>query len=280
MFTQDQHIKKTPQVMGILNLTPDSFYDGGRHLSDEKMLLAVESMVNEGVDILDLGACSTRPGALPPSSENEIKTLYKALELITRKYPRLPISIDTFRAHVVDSLCPHFDIKYINDISGGTFDSALFDSVAKYKPNYILMHTRGRPEHMQKMTQYNDIIQDLIVFFTKQIRVLHQKGVSNIIIDPGFGFAKTLEQNYYLLKNLHFFHLLDLPILVGVSRKSMIQKVINKGADECLNGSSCIHTLALMQGAQFLRVHDVKEAKEAVALVQKFNASQAYEISN
>ncbi len=261
------------QVMGILNLTVDSFYDGGRYISPEQIMRQVDKMLLDGIDILDLGACSTRPGSHPPSIKEETKILHKALELITQKHPNLPISIDTYRSQVADSLCTHFNIAYINDISGGSLDTNMYEVVAKHQTAYIMMHTKGTPATMQTMTQYTDIIQEMMVFFSSGINKLRNMGVNNIIIDPGFGFAKDLNQNYFLLRNLNLFKLLETPILVGLSRKSMIQKVLNKTAQDCLNGTTCLHTLALAQGANILRVHDVKEAKETTTLFSNYITS-------
>jgi dihydropteroate synthase len=252
-------------IMGILNLTPDSFYDKSRILSEKDLLLTTEKMLSDGADIIDLGAVSTRPGSEEISVEDELNRLLPALRSIRKTFPDSIISIDTWRSQVAKIGIAE-GANIINDISGGTMDSYMFETIAQLKVPYILMHIQGTPQTMQHNPTYHDVVNEVIDFLAKRIQKLRLLGVADIIVDPGFGFGKTLEHNYTLLKHLEQFKILDCPILVGISRKSMITKALNIKADEALNGTTVLNTIALMKGAKILRVHDVKEAVEAVKL--------------
>ncbi len=256
----------SPTVMGIINVTPDSFYAKSRIHGDRNLIQKVEEMVGQGMKILDLGAYSTRPNASPVPIEAEIKRLADALSVIRKKFPSLIISIDTFRAQVAREMVADFQVEIINDISGGTLDPLMFETIGDLKVAYVLMHTRGNPENMNSLTDYTDVVAEVFAFLSKRIAQLRVFGVNDIIIDPGFGFAKTLEQNFLLLKNLHYFQELNCPILAGLSRKSMIYKFLENTADEALNGTTALNMIALNKGASILRVHDVKEAVECVKL--------------
>ena len=274
------HIKKTwnlqgvirrldqPMVMGIINTTPDSFYNESRRNGKVQLLSGVEKMVEEGVDIIDIGGYSSRPGAAEISVEEELKRVIPAVKSVVKRFPGVMLSVDTFRAAVARAAVDQ-GVQIINDISGGEGDPDMFDTVASLKVPYILMHMRGKPHNMHQFTDYEDVVMDIINYFQEKIKKLKNLGVNDVILDPGFGFAKTLEQNYEILKKLSYFNVLNLPVLVGVSRKSMIYKKLGVSAAEALNGTSVLHAIALMQGAMILRVHDVKEAKEAVLLFQE-----------
>jgi dihydropteroate synthase len=260
----------TPLVMGILNLTPDSFYDGGSYLNEKQALKRAEQMILEGASIIDLGAYSTRPGAEDISVEEEIKRLIPILKKIRTEFPNVPISIDTFRSEVA-LRSSEIGIELINDISGGSMDDTMFETVAKLKVPYILMHIKGKPVNMQKNPVYKDILAEMMLYFTKKINQLNLLGVQDIILDPGFGFGKTLEHNYKLMHKLEIFKILNLPLMVGVSRKSMIYKLLESTPEESLNGTSILNTLALQKGASLLRVHDVKQAVEAIKINNYLN---------
>lgn len=260
----------SPIVMGILNVTPDSFYDGGKFVDEKLWIEQVHKMTIDGAGMVDIGAISTRPGATTISQEEELLRLIPAITSIRREFPNIPISIDTWRSEVAVQAV-NSGANIINDISGGLFDQEMFSAIAKLNVPYIMMHTGGKPEVMQINPTYNHIVHDIIQFFATQLEKLRDLGVHDIILDPGFGFGKTLEHNYQLLAKLDSFQLFDLPILVGISRKSMIQKLLEIQPEEALNGTSIVHTLALMKGASILRVHDVKEAVEAVKIVKKTN---------
>lgn len=259
-----------PRIMGILNVTEDSFFDGGLYLNDKDLLLKVEKMLSEGADFIDVGAMSTRPGAKTLDEKIECERIQHSVALIMHHFPDTLISVDTWRAEVArmslaEGAC------LINDISGGTFDEKMLELVAEERVPYCLMHTPAKPDVMQQCADYEDVISELLRFFGKKIAKLKELGINDIIIDPGFGFGKTLEQNYFLLNNLQAFATLNLPVLVGISRKSMIYKVLETTPQEALNGTSVLHTVALLKGAKILRVHDVKEAKETMKLVQKLS---------
>ncbi len=258
-----------PKVMGILNVTPDSFYDGGQYESLQRMRLRLEQMLLEGVDIIDIGAYSSRPGAQDVSSQEEIHRLCQALELIQSMEVDVPLSVDTFRSEVAHEVLERFSVSIINDISGGAADQAMYDVVAEYGAVYVLMHMRGTPQTMMQHTHYDNLMRDLLFYFSEKVNALKARGVKDIIIDPGFGFAKDLDQNYRLLSELELLEALELPLLVGVSRKSMIYKLLQVSPDEALNGTTVIQTMALSKGADILRVHDVKAAKEAIAIMAK-----------
>ncbi|MDN5212590.1 dihydropteroate synthase [Fulvivirgaceae bacterium BMA12] len=257
-----------PLVMGIINTTPDSFYNGSRQVTEIQVLSRVETMINEGVDIIDIGGYSSRPGAGDISVGDELKRVIPAIQAIANNFPDTILSVDTFRAEVAKAAVNE-GAHIINDISGGAGDTNMFATVAAMGVPYILMHMRGDPHKMQQLTQYEDLVTDIINYFQERLELLKNLGVNDVILDPGFGFAKTLDQNYELLKKLNYFNILNLPILVGISRKSMIYKKLGCSAAEALNGTSVLHSIALMQGATILRAHDVKEAKEAILLFQE-----------
>lgn len=255
-----------PLIMGILNVTPDSFFDGGMHNSLENALKRTVQMIADGVDIIDIGAYSSRPGAPLISSQEEIDRAIPIIEAITEKFPEIPLSIDTFRADVAKAAI-QAGAHIINDISGGILDDDMFATVAELQVPYILMHMRGTPETMQQLTDYDDIVNDVAVDLGTRIAKLRTLGVKDIILDPGFGFAKTIEQNYELLLRVNELHYHGLPILGGISRKSMIYKKLGINPQESLNATTALNTILLERGAQILRVHDVKEAKQLIHLL-------------
>ncbi len=257
-----------PKVMGILNATPDSFYDGGKYTQHEACIRRIESMMQEGVDIIDVGGYSSRPGADFVDEEVEINRVIPCIEEAIHRYPNAIVSIDTFRSEVAKAAVDHGALM-INDISGGEADPKMFETVAALNVPYIMMHMKGNPQNMQQLAQYENLKEELFIYFQKKVKLLNNLGVYDVILDPGFGFAKTLDQNYELLGKLDYFNMLNVPILVGVSRKSMIYKQLKVTADDALNGTTALHTIALIQGASILRVHDVKEAKEVITLFQK-----------
>ncbi len=256
-----------PRVMGILNLTPDSFYDGGKHNNEKNILRHCEKMLNDGADIIDIGAVSTRPGAMDVDLKTEENRILPILKTIRKQFPDTLLSIDTYRSEVATKSAD-LGADIINDISGGTMDADMFRTIAKLDIPYILMHIVGTPKTMQKNPIYKNVFDDVENYFLEKIQTLHQLGFKKIILDPGFGFGKNLEHNYTLMKKLADFNTLNLPILVGISRKSMIYKALNSTPDKALNGTSILNTIALMNGASILRVHDVKEAVECVKLYQ------------
>ena len=255
----------SPLVMGILNLTPDSFFDGGKYTTEAAMLLQVERMLNEGAAILDLGGMSSRPGAVLISEEEELGRVLPALEAILRRFPTAIISVDTFRAEVA-AHCVAAGASIVNDIYAGRFDEKMFETVAALGVPYIMMHMQGEPANMQKAPKYSDVTQEILHFFIEKIGQLRSLGVKDIVLDPGFGFGKTVAHNYQLLNHLHVFRMAELPILAGISRKSMICRVLNVPPAEALNGTIALHIVALQQGARILRVHDVREAMEVIQL--------------
>lgn len=254
-----------PVVMGILNVTPDSFFDGGLRVTLEERVKHAGLLWQQGAEIIDIGAYSSRPGAPLISSQEEIDRAVPVIERIRTIYPDIMLSIDTFRADVAKA-CIEAGAHIINDISGGTLDENMFDTVAALQVPYILMHMRGTPETMQQLTDYDDVVTDIAVFFSERISELRSRGVKDIILDPGFGFAKTLDQNYELLLRMDELHYLELPILGGISRKSMIYKKLDITPQEALPGTIALNALLLERGAHILRVHDVKEAKQIIDL--------------
>jgi len=254
-----------PIIMGILNITPDSFYDGGQYKSAEQIIQQVEKMHSEGAKIIDIGGYSTRPNAIDISENEEFKRVLFAIETILDKFPDALISIDTFRANIAEKAVLA-GAKIINDVSGGTLDDKMFETVARLKVPYILMHMKGNPQTMAQLTNYENLILEMTDFFQSQITKLQQLGVTDIILDVGLGFAKTIEQNYELIQKLDSFRIFELPILVGASRKSMIWKKLNLSPAEALNGTTAVNAIALQNGATILRVHDVKEARQIVDL--------------
>ncbi|OFX79699.1 MAG: dihydropteroate synthase [Bacteroidetes bacterium GWE2_29_8] len=252
--------------MGIVNYTDDSFYDGGLLKNIKHAVKHTEKLINEGADIIDLGAMSTRPGATEIDLTTEKTKIKNLLIILKKEFPKTLISIDTYRAEVADiALSEGADI--INDISGSQFDERLIDIITKHNAPYILMHTQGKPKTMQTNPKYNNIVNDVIYFLSEKINKLHLKGVNDIIIDPGFGFGKTLEHNYQLIKNLEYFKVLNKPILVAISRKSMIYKLFNQSPSESLNGTTILNTISLLKSAKIIRVHDVKEAKQIISIL-------------
>jgi len=256
----------TPKIMGVLNLTPDSFYDGGKYQLEKLRIKRAAKMLKEGADIIDLGAVSSRPGAEIIKEDEELDRIIRPLQQLIKEFPEAIFSIDTFRSSVARE-CINTGAHIINDITGGNFDDKMFETVAQLGVPYILMHLHGTPENMQQEPITTDIIQLIKKYFTEKVTTLQKLGVEDIILDPGFGFGKTLECNYTILKNLEELRIDDLPILVGISRKSMVNKVINTKPSEALNGSTVLNTIALINGANILRVHDVKEAMEAIDIV-------------
>jgi len=263
------HSWERPMVMGILNITPDSFFDGGQYQLQADILKRCESILREGAEIVDIGAYSSRPGADNVSGEEELKRLSTALKWIRKEYPNTIISVDTFRASVAEEVVKNFEVDIINDIAAGELDEKMFETVARLNVPYIMMHMKGTPQNMQLNPKYSNLIQEISNYLAAKVEQLSYLGVNDIIIDPGFGFGKTLDHNYRLLKGLNQLHLFELPILVGVSRKSMIYKLLEVEPKDALNGTSVLNTVALLNGANILRVHDVKEAVECVKLVQQ-----------
>lgn len=259
-----------PIIMGILNVTEDSFYDGGKYTTETAVLERADQILSEGGDILDIGAMSTRPNALEIPEEEEISRIVKAVRAIRARYPGAVLSIDTYRASVAKAAVAA-GADMINDISGGTFDPDMIPAVGELQVPYCLMHTTSKPSDMQQHTEYDDILADMLRFFGRQLEKLHACHVHDIIIDPGFGFGKTLEQNYFLMDNLGVFQQLGLPILVGISRKSMIYKLLDTAPGEALNGTTVLNTVALLKGADILRVHDVREAAEVRKILRNFS---------
>ncbi len=266
---------KRPLIMGILNVTPDSFYDGGRYLDEQSIYARVKKILDEGADIIDVGAQSTRPGAQLISEQEELKRLTLALELIRERFGSdVIVSVDTFRPKIADFVLEHFNVQMINDIMGGGKDFEIYEVVAKWQVPYVLMHIKGEPRTMQNNPQYENVVQELVLYFAERLRLLRQMHVNDVIIDPGFGFGKTLEHNYQLLGALDYFKkLFDEPLLVGMSRKSMIYKLLGIEPDQALNGTTVVNTVALLKGADILRVHDVKPAKEAVRIIEELKKS-------
>lgn len=262
-----------PLVMGILNLTPDSFYDGGSYLDKIAIVKRAEQILSDGAEIIDLGAYSTRPGAVGVSTENEMLRMMPAVDCIRKEFPNAILSIDTFRAEVAKSVVAEFGACIINDISGGTMDEEMFQTIGKLKVPYIMMHIKGTPQTMQQNPIYDHLMNDMLRFFRSQIKRLNDFGAKDIIIDPGFGFGKTLDHNYEIIAKLKDFDQLDLPVLVGFSRKSMIYKFLGGDASSSLNGTTALNMMALNQGANILRVHDVKEAVDCVNLYSKIKSS-------
>ena len=259
-----------PLVMGILNVTPDSFYDGGKYVTEIEWLQQAKQMIDEGAELLDIGAYSTRPGAKDVSENEETERLVKVIKSVRKQFPEILISADTFRASVAEKAVES-GANLINDISGGTLDKDMFLTIAKLQVPYILMHIQGTPQTMQQNPIYEDVTEDVFTFFGKKLKELKELGISKVILDPGFGFGKTLEHNYQLLKKLNKFNGLNLPVMVGFSRKSMINKLLNIKPENALNGTTVLNTIALQNGVKIIRVHDVKEAKEAVRIVEYLN---------
>lgn len=262
-----------PVVMGILNVTPDSFFDGGKYKTEKKVLKRAEEILEQGGTVIDIGAVSTKPGAEGISTKDEIDRLLPAVKAVKKAFPDAFVSIDTYRSWVALTVIEECGPCMVNDVSGGEFDDHMFDTVGKLNVPYILMHMLGTPLKMQENPQYEDIIRDISLFFTDRVKRLTKAGVKDIIIDPGFGFGKTMEHNYELLNRLDSFKVFQLPLMVGASRKSMIFKLLGNNPDDALNGTTVINTLALMGGSDILRVHDVREAVEAVRILNMIRST-------
>jgi dihydropteroate synthase len=257
-----------PKVMGILNCTPDSFFDGGKYKNESKLLSQVEKMLSEGATFIDVGAYSSKPNADFVSEVEEANRLLPIIDLLVRHFPKILLSIDTFRSSIAEKAIQSGAVM-INDISAGNLDPEMFSTVARLQVPYIMMHMRGTPQTMQHLTAYDNMCKEMIYYFSEKVAQARQFGINDLIIDPGFGFAKTTDQNFEVLQKQALFHVLELPVLVGVSRKSIIYKTLNTTPQESLNGTSILNTIALQKGATILRVHDVKEAMECIQLVQK-----------
>lgn len=262
----------TPVVMGILNVTPDSFYAASRQRGEADIERRIETILSEGGAWIDVGGYSSRPDAEDVSPEEEKRRLEPALRLLRDRYPEVPVSLDTFRAEVARWGVEEYGVALINDISGGELDEAMFRTVAGLRVPYLLMHMRGTPRTMQRHTDYADLMEEVMLYFARKVRELRLLGVNDIILDPGFGFSKTLEQNYRLMCHLEEFAVFELPLLVGVSRKSMIYRLLDATPEESLNGTTVLNTFALLHGADILRVHDVRQAVEAVRIVRQLKA--------
>lgn len=258
-----------PQVMAILNITPDSFYAESRRQTEEEIRTRVQQIVDDGAQMIDIGAYSSRPGADDVSPDEEMRRLSHGLQIVNKLAPRLPVSVDTFRADVARMAVEEYGVDIINDISGGEMDPHMFRTVAQLNVPYILMHMQGTPQNMQDNPQYTDFLREVFLYMSQRVNRLRDMGVKDIILDPGFGFGKTLEENYELMNHLEDFHEFELPILVGISRKSMIYKLLETNPQNALNGTTVLNTIALMKGASILRVHDVRPAVEAVRIYTK-----------
>jgi len=263
----------SPMVMGIMNLSADSFYDGGKLNNNLQALRHAEMLLKQGAHILDIGAASSRPGAAIIPAQVEILKIKPVVNSILRHFPDAIISIDTYNAQTA-AMAAHEGAHIVNDISAGQIDPQMFETVARLKMPYVLTHMKGLPQTMQNNPVYDDVVKEISLFFAQKIEVLNKLGIYDIILDPGFGFGKSLEQNYMLLNQLDFFKIFELPILVGISRKSMIYKALDTTPEEALNGTTALHTIALLKGASILRVHDVKEALEVVSLVKLITANE------
>ena len=259
----------TPRVMGIINATPDSFYDGSRVPGPEEAVEKARKMIEQGADILDVGAVSSRPGSEEISETEELERLSPVLEALRGNFPDIPVSVDTWRSGVVKSVKERFGIHMINDISAGTLDSEMFATIAKLGIPYIMMHMQGTPPTMQDEPAYDNVVDELLQFFAERVYKLRKLGVNDIIVDPGFGFGKTQEQNYKLLSEFDSFRILELPLMAGISRKSMIYKLLESEPDQALNGTTAAHMAVLLKGARLLRVHDVAAARETVKIFQQ-----------
>ena len=265
-----------PQVMGILNVTPDSFYAGSRGVAERDIIDRLRQMTDEGASIIDIGAYSSRPDADDVSTEEEMARLRHALNLVRQHQPDAVVSVDTFRADVARMCVEEYGVAMVNDISAGEMDDEMFPTIARLGVPYIAMHMKGTPQTMQINPQYEHFLKEIFYFFSEKVQKLRDLGVKDIIIDPGFGFGKTMEHNYQLMNHLEEFKLFGLPLLVGISRKSMIYKLLGTTPEEALNGTTVLNTIALQKGAHILRVHDVKAAVEAVTIVEKMKACQAF----
>jgi len=255
----------TPKVMGILNVTPNSFYDGGKYKNESEIVKQVETMLVDGADFIDVGAYSSKPNAEFVSEEEEIARLIPVLKLVLKEFPTTLLSVDTFRSEVA-KVAVKSGVSIINDISAGGLDDKMMETIGKLQVPYIMMHMKGTPQTMTQLTQYDDIVKDMLFYFSEKVALARSFGINDLIIDPGFGFPKTVEQNFEIMQKLELFKVLELPILAGVSRKSMIYKPLDLTPEKALNGTTALNMIALTKGASILRVHDVKEAVECVKL--------------
>ena len=260
----------SPKVMGILNITPDSFYDGNMYNNQKSILNQAEKMLNDGAAFIDIGAYSSRPGATHVSEDEEKKRIVKTVEFIVKEFPNANLSIDTFRSQVAEE-CLTAGASIVNDITASEYDSDILKIAFKHNAPYIMMHMKGLPGNMMKNNKYEDLLKDIIYYFSEKVKIARNNKINDIIIDPGFGFSKDLDQSYKLLKNLGLLKSLELPILVGISRKSMIYKLLKNTPNNALNGTTSLNTIALINGASILRVHDVKEAMECIKITNQFN---------
>ncbi|KAA6314656.1 Dihydropteroate synthase [termite gut metagenome] len=258
-----------PQVMGVLNVTPDSFYVGSRVQTDAEIASRAKQILDEGASIIDIGAYSSRPNAEHITAQEEMSRLRRGLEILNRNHPDAIISVDTFRANVAEMCVKEYGVAIINDISGGKMDSRMFETTAHLQVPYIITHIQGTPQNMQQAPHYDNLIKEVFMFFSKKVQQLRDIGVKDIILDPGFGFGKTIEHNYELMRHLEDFKIFELPVLVGISRKSLITSLLNITPQEALNGTVVLNTISLMKGARIIRVHDVKEAVESVKIIRK-----------
>jgi len=263
----------TPKIMGVLNVTPDSFFDGGKYETEKEILKRTEQIVKEGASIVDIGAYSSRPGADNISSEEELKRLNNSLKIVRKNFPDAIISVDTFRSEIARTVVKDYEVDIINDITAGEADNDMFETIAELRVPYIMMHIKGTPQNMQINPKYDNLIEDIIKHLSEKLQKIKLLGISDVIIDPGFGFGKTLEHNYQLLNRLDDFKIFQLPILVGLSRKSMIYKALGTTSPDALNGTTALNTIALMKGVDILRVHDVKEANEVIQLFSLYSGS-------
>ncbi|MBF4984722.1 dihydropteroate synthase [Nonlabens mediterrranea] len=254
-----------PRVMGIVNATPDSFYDGGKLKSDLDLLNQVSKMLTDGATFIDIGGYSSRPDGKDISIEEELNRVIPVVDLLVREFKNLNLSLDSFRASVIDHAIQH-GVNMVNDISAGLLDQNVINTVARHQVPYIMMHMRGTPQTMKSMTDYSHLITDINLYFSERIATARAAGINDVIIDPGYGFAKTIDQNFHLLKNQKILNAHEVPVLSGISRKSMIYKTLESSASQALNGTSALHMICLQQGASILRVHDVKEANEVIQL--------------
>lgn len=260
----------TPKVMGILNVTPNSFFDGGKYKNETEILSQVEKMLLDGATFIDIGAYSSKPNAEFVSEKEEISRIVPVVDLILKQFPETMLSIDTFRSEVAKATID-IGAAIINDISAGKLDDKMFEVIGKHNVPYIMMHLRGNPQTMQSLTNYDDIVKEMLFYFSERVAEARRFGINDLILDPGFGFAKTTDQNFEVFQKMELFKMLELPLLIGVSRKSMIYKTLDTSIEKALNGTTILNTLALTKGAKILRVHDVKEAMECVTLFNKIN---------
>jgi dihydropteroate synthase len=258
-----------PKVMGILNLSEDSFYALSSAPTREKVFSRLEKILSEGTDMIDVGACSTRPGSTGVTMQEEMQALRMALSIIRERAPEAIVSVDTYRADVATMCVEEYGVSMINDISAGEMDNRMFDTIARLRVPYVMMHMQGVPATMQTNPQYNDVVDDVVTYLARRAGELRDKGVADVIVDPGFGFGKTLEHNYELMSRLEELHLLEMPLLVGISRKSMVYRLLGVTPEEALNGTTALNTVALMKGAHILRVHDVKACRQCIDIVDK-----------